>query len=104
MADNKKIAMDVLDAVGGKENINKAMHCMTRLRLSLKDKNIADLDRIKTIKGVAGALFVGEQLQIIIGQNVSKVYIEFCQIAQIESQVSLNENLDAPKEKLTLKK
>ena len=37
MADNAKIAEDVLAAVGGKENVNSALHCMTRLRFTLKD-------------------------------------------------------------------
>lgn len=37
MADNKKIAADVLEAVGGKENVTFVAHCMTRLRFNLKD-------------------------------------------------------------------
>ena len=52
---NKKIAADVLEAVGGKSNVSFATHCMTRLRLTLKDRTIPDVDAIKKIDGVLGA-------------------------------------------------
>ncbi len=53
--DNKKIAEEVLAAVGGAANITSATHCMTRLRLNLKDQSIPNDDEIKKIKGVLGA-------------------------------------------------
>ncbi len=104
MADNKQIAADVLEAIGGKENVSFATNCMTRLRLTLKDKGLANIDEIKQINGVLGCQDVGGQLQIIIGQNVPKVYAEFCDMAGIIQQAAIDENLDKPKEKLTVKK
>ena len=62
--DNKQIAIDVLAAVGGKDNITSALHCMTRLRLVLKDFSIPNLDEIKKIDGVLGAQVAGGQLQL----------------------------------------
>lgn len=53
--DNKKIAEDVLAAVGGASNVTNATHCMTRLRLNLKDQSIPNDDEVKKIKGVLGA-------------------------------------------------
>ena len=106
MADNKQIAQEVLDAVGGPENITSAAHCITRLRLNLKDQSIPDDDAIKSIDGVLGAQWSGGQYQVIIGQNVSKVYDEFCKLG-VEGAGSIDEGPadgDAPKEKLTLKK
>ncbi|MBP3884862.1 MAG: PTS transporter subunit EIIC [Olsenella sp.] len=104
MADNKQIAADVLEAVGGPGNITQAMHCMTRLRLTLKDKTIPNVDEMKQIKGVLGVQWVGEQFQVIIGQNVSKVYPEIL-AAGVAAGGSVDENLDAdaPKQKLTPK-
>ena len=72
--DNKKIAEDVLAAVGGASNVTNATHCMTRLRLNLKDQSIPNDDEVKQIKGVLGAQWSGGQYQVIIGQNVPKVY------------------------------
>lgn len=99
MATNKQIAQDVLNAVGGKDNIVHVAHCMTRLRFNLKDESIAKDEVIKEIPGVAGVMHAGGQIQIIIGQNVSKVYEEFTALT------GLGEKAAAPakKEKLTLK-
>ena len=103
MADNKQIALDVLEAVGGKDNVTSATHCMTRLRLNLKDLNVPNDETIKSIPGVLGAQKVGGQYQVIIGQNVPKVYAEFCSMTGLAVQGAIDENLDAPKEKLTVK-
>ena len=73
MADNKKIAQDILSAVGGKENVTSATHCMTRLRLTLKDATLAPESNVKNVNGVLGVVQAGGQYQIIVGQNVPKV-------------------------------
>ena len=99
MADNKKIAQDVLPLVGGKENVSQAVHCMTRLRLTLKEDGKADLDALKGVSGVAGAQFSGGQLQIIIGTNVGKVYDEFLALTGLAAEAAVEENLEAPAKK-----
>ncbi|MBQ9327126.1 MAG: PTS transporter subunit EIIC [Solobacterium sp.] len=76
MADNRKIAEDIVSAVGGVENINSATHCMTRLRLNLKDEKSVDDEVVKKIDGVLGVVHSGGQYQVIVGQNVPKVYSE----------------------------
>lgn len=103
--DNKQIATDVLAAVGGTENVVSATHCMTRLRINLKDQSVPDDATIKGIKGVLGAQRSGGQYQVIIGQNVPKVYDEFIKLG-VKGAGAIDENLDAdkPKEKLTVKK
>lgn len=103
MADNKKIAEDVLAAVGGRENVVNVTHCMTRLRFNLKDESILNVDTIKGINGVLGYARSGGQNQVIIGQNVDKVYDELCGIGGFAQQAEVKENLDKPKEKLTIK-
>lgn len=99
--DNKQIATDVLAAVGGAENVKAATNCMTRLRLTLTNKDAVDIDKVKKVKGVLGAQFSGSQFQIIIGQNVPKVLDEFITLSGVKREAPVDENLDVPKEKLT---
>lgn len=101
--DNKQIATDVLELVGGAENDSVATNCMTRLRLTLKDNNKADVEKIKKVKGVLGCQFAGSQLQVIIGQNVPKVLAEFVAISGVKQGAAVDENLDASKQKFELK-
>ena len=99
--DNKQIAQDVLAAVGGADNITSATHCMTRLRLNLKDQSVPDDAKVKAIKGVLGAQWSGGQYQVIIGQNVPKVYDAVLSLG-VKGEGALSENLDAGgKEPLT---
>ena len=103
MEKNQQIAASVLELVGGKENISFVTHCMTRLRLNLKDESIVDDEKVKKIKGVLGVAHSGGQYQIIIGQNVPKVYKAVCETGGFQQEAAIEENLDQPKEKLTLK-
>lgn len=103
MASNREIAQNVLNAVGGKDNVIGVTHCMTRLRFNLKDQGLPNDDEIKSIAGVLGVARSGGQYQVIIGQNVPKVYSEVCSIGGFAEKSAINENLDAPKEKLTIK-
>lgn len=94
MADNKQIAADVLEAVGGKENVTFVAHCMTRLRFNLKDIDFPDEKAVKKINGVLGAQISGGQFQVIVGQNVPKVYDELCKMGGFAKQDAIDENLD----------
>lgn len=104
MADNAKIAGDVLAAVGGKENVNSALHCMTRLRFTLKDESVVNDDTVKNIPGVLGVAKTGGQYQVIIGTNVPEVYNEVVKLG-VAAGGEVDENLDADvaKKKLTPK-
>ena len=69
-------AKEILEKVGGKDNIVSVNHCMTRLRLTLKDESLADDGQVKAIKGVVGVMRKAGQYQIIIGNEVAKCYKE----------------------------
>ncbi len=97
--DNGRIAKEVLEAVGGTENISFVTHCITRLRFNLKDKSVLNPEEIKKIDGVLGVNDAGAQYQVIVGQNVTKVYEELCKLTGMAQQDAVDENLDAPKEK-----
>ena len=83
MANNKEIAQHILAAVGGASNLKDATHCMTRLRLYLKDDSIPKDEEVKAIGGVLGVVRGGQQYQVIIGTNVPKVYEELCALANL---------------------
>lgn len=102
MAKYTDFCNQILEKVGGKDNISGAVHCMTRLRINLKDESKMDVNEVKGIKGVLGAQFSGGQFQIIIGQHVSEVYPEFCALAGIGAAAAIDENLD--KEPFDIKK
>lgn len=97
MANNKQIAEAVLQAVGGKENVTNVTHCMTRLRFNLKDNSIPDKEEVKKLDGVLGVAEAGGQYQIVIGNNVSKVYEEICSMGGFTRQKAIDENLDKKK-------
>ncbi|MDQ0177974.1 beta-glucoside-specific PTS transporter subunit IIABC [Bacillus chungangensis] len=76
MASHKETAKQVVELIGGKANVVNAWHCFTRLRFNLHDNEKVKLNEIKQIKGVMGAQISGDQLQVIIGNTVAKVYSE----------------------------
>ena len=78
--DYRKVAKGILQYVGGKENIIFATHCVTRLRLTLKDRTKANTDKIKGIEGVLGVVDGDAQYQVIIGQEVNNVYNAFIKL------------------------
>lgn len=90
----EKLARSILDAIGGKDNISFFTHCTTRLRTSLKDKNLVDVNKLKSIDGVIDCRWTGDQAQIIIGPHVPEVYDKICDIAGLEKQDAIDENLD----------
>ncbi|MFE6078875.1 beta-glucoside-specific PTS transporter subunit IIABC [Paenibacillus sp. NPDC057886] len=73
---NKDLAKNVLDLVGGEQNISGLTHCATRLRFVLKDDNKADLRALDQLEGVLKAQNSGGQIQVVIGAKVDAVYSE----------------------------
>lgn len=76
-----KIAKEVLENIGGKENVVSTAHCVTRLRLVLNDTAKYNKEIIENIEGVKGVFFNGGQLQIIFGtKTVDLVHAAFMEI------------------------
>lgn len=71
--DYGQLAKEVVEAVGGKENIISVTNCMTQLRFVLKDDSVPDKEQVGAIKGVKGVMNQGGQYQVIIGTHVSEV-------------------------------
>lgn len=102
---NNELARRILELLGGKDNITYFGHCLTRLRILVKDKNMIHADEIRKTPGIVGTQWVGDQLQIIIGQNVQEVYDEVCKVGGIAPTEVINELLDQDmgKKKFTFK-
>lgn len=78
--DYKKLASDILAAVGGEENITSVVHCATRLRLVLKNETNEMKEAVGQMPGVITVVQNSGQFQIVIGQHVTDVYDEFIQL------------------------
>ena len=79
--DYRKCAQEIVDHIGGRENVAQAAHCATRLRLVIKDNSKVDKDYLDNVDGVKGMFESNGQLQLIIGTGtVNKVYDEFLDI------------------------
>ena len=75
--ENKDIAKAVIEAIGGRDNVNSVAHCATRLRVMVKDEAKIDKDRVENLEKVQGAFFNSGQYQIIFGTGtVNKIYDE----------------------------
>lgn len=82
--DYRKSAKEVLNSIGGKENIVSAAHCATRLRLVIADNQKLQKETLETIDGVKGVFEASGQIQIIFGTGVvNKVYDEFINLAGV---------------------
>ncbi len=94
--DYKKIAADIVEAVGGETNIKSASHCMTRLRLVLADDSKLNVEEAKKIKGVLNVVTQNGERQFVIGQDVPSLYEE---ISKYNIKLSGSvEDADAAKE------
>lgn len=80
--DYAKCAKEVYETVGGRDNLQSAAHCATRLRLVTVNNDKVDMKKLEDIEGVKGVFSSNGQLQIIIGTGaVNKVYDEFLKIS-----------------------
>ena len=77
-------AKELLQYIGGKENIAAVSHCMTRMRFVLNDPAKADIAKIEAMKVVKGSFTQAGQFQVIIGNTVSDFYNDFTEVAGIE--------------------
>lgn len=92
---------ELLDYIGGKDNIGAVSHCATRMRFVLKDTKIADENKIKKIKSVKGTFTQAGQFQVIIGNDVPTFYNEFTEIEGIDG-VSKDSVKNAAKSNMNL--
>ncbi len=93
-------AKELVQHIGGKENIAAVTHCATRMRFVLNDPSKADVKKIESIKLVKGTFTQAGQFQVIIGNEVASFYQEFIKIAGVsetskeEAKVAAKQNMN----------
>ena len=77
-------AKDLLQAIGGKDNVTAVTHCATRMRFVLGDEKKANVKAIESIPAVKGTFTNAGQFQVIIGNDVPIFYNDFSAVSGIE--------------------
>ncbi len=92
MSKEKEMAKEILDKVGGKENLEKVIHCMTRVRMSIVDYTKVDIEGLKNIKGVMGVV-EDDMIQVVVGPGtVNKVANEMSSIIGVPLGETIKKN------------
>jgi PTS system trehalose-specific IIC component len=97
MVDFNKDAKDLLEYIGGSDNISAVSHCATRMRFVLNDPAAANIKKIEDIPAVKGTFTQAGQFQVIIGNEVPQFYNEFAKVSGKEG-VSKDEAKAAAKQ------
>ena len=96
------LAATIIENVGGKENVNQALHCATRLRFTLKDESKANTEVLKNTPGIMSVVQAGGQYQVVIGPDVSEVYQEVVTLGNFESKEQIDDEPAAKKDQSKL--
>lgn len=80
----EKLSKEIIEAVGGSDNIVSLVHCATRLRFTLKEENKAKDEMASAIPGVLSLVKKGGQYQLVIGNHVHDVYLDIVKLANIK--------------------
>lgn len=85
------IAQQVVERVGGINNINSVTNCMTRLRFTIKDMSLVNVNEIESIEGVQGVVNKNGQFQIVIGTDVAFVCDEIKKMGNFSETIATND-------------
>lgn len=88
----EQLAKDIIENVGGKDNVKSVVHCITRLRFKLQDENKANTDVLKNMEGVITVRQSGGQYQVVIGNHVPEVYKAVVDTGGFEDQDQVPED------------
>jgi PTS system beta-glucosides-specific IIC component len=78
------VAKEIVQSIGGKQNIWSLVHCATRLRFKLKDHLKADKEKLNNLNGVLSVVESGGQFQVVVGSDVPEVYKEIVKITNLD--------------------
>ena len=92
MGKYEALAKDIVKNVGGKENVAGLVHCITRLRFTLKDEGKANDDILKNMDGVVTVMKSGGQYQVVIGNHVPEVFEDVMALLDLKEEMSAEEN------------
>lgn len=87
MAKNyNKLAKEIIEHVGGENNVEQLQHCVTRLRFYLKDESKADTEYLKNLAGIVTVIEASGQYQVVIGNEVGEVYEAILNVSNIDGE------------------
>ena len=105
MKNYKELASQIVDYIGGPENVDTHTHCMTRLIFTLKYDSKAQTEALKALKGVQGVIEKGGMYQVVIGTDVEQLYNEVAPLlGNAKATEVVNENLDDKKKETVTNK
>lgn len=87
----EQLAKDIIQNVGGNENVISVVHCVTRLRFKLKDESKANTDVLKNMDGVVTVMKSGGQYQVVIGNHVPDVYKDVLAVGGFKAEGAVEE-------------
>jgi len=87
----EQLAKDIIQNVGGNENVISVVHCVTRLRFKLKDEGKANTDVLKNMDGVVTVMKSGGQYQVVIGNHVPDVYKDVLAVGGFKAEGAVEE-------------
>ena len=91
MGKYQELAADIVRNVGGRENVAGLVHCITRLRFTLKDESLANDDVLKGMSGVVTVMKSGGQYQVVIGNHVAEVYEDVLPLLDLREDGEVNQ-------------
>lgn len=97
-----KMCSEILEAVGGKNNIKNVFHCVTRLRIVPINRELVNMSSLENIKGLLKIIESSGQIQCVVGTDVPEVYADFIEIAGIKT--TDNTNVDSSVSEIKEKK
>lgn len=96
MSNKKKeyqaLSKEIIELIGGEENIVNVIHCVTRLRFYIKDDTKPETEKIKDLTGVMGVVEAGGQYQVVVGPAVEDIYKEVIALLRVSEDASSSEN------------
>lgn len=84
--EHSKLAKEILTLVGGEQNVNALVHCTTRLRFKLKNREKANKAMLKKLPNVIQVMEMAGQFQIVIGPDVNEVYREIMMATNLDDE------------------
>ena len=91
MGKYQELAADIVRNVGGRENVAGLVHCITRLRFTLKDESLVNDDVLKGMSGVVTVMKSGGQYQVVIGNHVAEVYEDVLPLLDLREDGDVNQ-------------
>lgn len=95
--DYHKLALDIIDVVGGQKNIVNATRCATRLRLVLKETPEGVKEKVSALAGVITVVENNGQFQVVIGTHVGEVYDSVAEALHLDASA---QEIEQPKQNI----